>query len=263
MPAVFGDITKPALDILGDDYTKKILLKAKASPKSCPVGFTVEDEITSKGVDGTLTLKYKEPLTGITFDKLKLKGKSYSYEASKVIEGIKVKAKGDPTDYKTTSVSAEFKGPLYTLTAGADKSKISGSIAASAFAGAIIGGDATYGLANGSVAYNCGASYLINTIFASIVYSSKNIFSFALSWSPIPKLTVAASIDSDKKEPTVGLKYSLSPPLSIGAKTTKDTLSLVYVNKLGKDASIVLGAETKYKDMAYAKPTFGATITIG
>lgn len=105
-------------------------------------------------------------------------------------------------------------------------------------------------------------SYTLNTLFGGIVYSSKKIFTLALSWSPIPKLTVAATIDSEKKEPTVGFKFGIAPSVTVGAKTTKETISLVYVNKLGKDATLVIGATSKYADMN-AKPALGASLTIG
>jgi len=263
-PAPFGDLAKPALDVLGDDYTSKYLLKAKSAPKSVPVSFTIEDEVGPKGVDGKLTAKIKEPYTGVTFDKITLKGTKYSFEASKSIEGVKFKAKGDPFDYKSTSGSAEFKGPFYALTAAADKSKVSGSIAAAPlFPSAILGGEASYPLKGGPIAYACGASYAFQGLFASVKYTSKKIFSFAFMWTPLPKFALAASVDSAKpKEPTVGFKYGASPSVTLGAKTTKDTLSLVYINKLGKDASVVVSAEAKYADLN-AKPVLGATLTIG
>eukprot|EP00635_Sarcinochrysidales_sp_CCMP3193_P003269 CAMPEP_0118897114 /NCGR_PEP_ID=MMETSP1166-20130328/4651_1 /TAXON_ID=1104430 /ORGANISM="Chrysoreinhardia sp, Strain CCMP3193" /LENGTH=265 /DNA_ID=CAMNT_0006836181 /DNA_START=72 /DNA_END=872 /DNA_ORIENTATION=+ len=263
-PAPFGDLAKPALDVLGDDYTKKFLLKAKSAPSALPLSLTIEDEVGPKGVEGTLTAKWKEPTTGITFDKIKLKGTKVNYEASKSIEKLKLKAKGDPTDLNSTSGSAELKGPSYALTAGADKSKVTCSLAALLFPGAVAGGEASYALSGGAVAYSCGASYALpGTLFGSLIYNSKKIFSLALCWSPLPKLSFAASVDSDKKAPTVGLKYGVAPSVTVGAKTTKETLSLVYVNKLGKDASIVVSAESKFADLATAKPTLGCTLTVG
>lgn len=94
-----------------------------------PLSFTIEDEIKGvKGIEGTLTAKYKEPYTGVTFDKIKLKGNTLNYEASKMIEGVKIKAKGDPSDLNSTAASAEFKAPKYTLFAAADKKKVSASV---------------------------------------------------------------------------------------------------------------------------------------
>jgi len=262
-PPVFGDLLKAAADVLGDDYTSKFLLKAKSSPASMPVSFTIEDEIKgAKGVEGTLTAKYKEPYSGVTFDKIKLKGNSVSYEASKVIEGVKFKVKGDPADVNATSGSAELKSPFYALTAAGDKKKVSASMTAAPIRFGVIGCDATYTLSGGAISYNAGATYALGALFGGVVYSSKKIFSFACLWSPHPKLAVAATLDSDKKEPTVGFKYGLAPTVTLGAKTTKDTLSLVYINKLGKDATLVVGATSKYAEIN-AKPVLGCSLTIG
>jgi len=228
------------------------------------VSLTIEDEVGAKGVEGTLTAKWKEPYTGITFDKIKLKGTKVAYEASKSVDALKIKCKGDPTDLNSTSGSADLKGAKYALTAGADKSKLTASVAALLFPGAVAGGEASYALSGGAVAYSCGASFTHSPVFGSLIYNSKKIFSLALLWTPLPKLSLAASVDSDKKAPTVGLKYGLAPSVTVGAKSTKDTLALLYVNKLGKDASLVVSAESKYADLANgAKPLFGATLTVG
>jgi len=262
-PPTFSDLLKVASDVLGDDYTSKYLVKAKSAPSSMPVSFTIEDEIKGgKGVEGTLTCKYKEPYSGVTFDKIKLKGSKVNYEASKSIEGVKLKAKGDPTDLNSTSGSAEFKTKSYALTAAADKKCASASATFSPIAFGVIGCDATYTLSGGAIAYNAGLSYTFKSLFGGIIYSSKKIATLALCWSPVPELSVAATVDSDKKEPTVGIKYGLTPTITVGAKTTKESLALVYVNKLGKDATVVVGATSKYADIQ-AKPTFGATLTIG
>lgn len=261
-PPTFCDLLKSAGDVLGDDYTSKYSLKAKSAPSALPVGLTIEDEIKEgKRVEGTLTLKYKEPRTGISFDKVKLKGNSLSYEASKVVEGVKIKVKGDGTA-NATSASAEKKGPRYAVTAGGDKKKITGSVTYSLLKRCFVGCDATYALSGGTPSYNAGISYAFQSVFGGVVYSSKKIFSFALMWTPDPKVALAATIDSVKKEPTVGLKYGVSDTVSVGAKSTKESISLVYVNKIDKAATLVLAATSKYSEIQ-AKPTFGASITIG
>lgn len=262
MVAPYGDVAKPALDVLGDDYTTKYMIKAKSSPKSMPVSFTIEDEVKGKGgVEGTLTAKYKEPYTGITFDKIKLKGSSLTYEASKSVEGVKFKAKGDPFDVSSTAASAELKTRTYTVTAAADKKKLGGSLSLAVW-NCVVGCDASYALSGGALAYSAGLNFAMNAIFGALVVTSKKVASLALMWSPSPALAIAASVDSDKKEPVVGFKFGLVPAVTVGAKTTKDTLSLVYINKFGKDASLVLAATAKYADLN-AKPAFGASLTIG
>lgn len=261
-PPTFSDLLKSAGDVLLDDYTSKYLLKAKSTPSNLPVALTIEDEIKEgKRVEGTLTLKYKEPNTGISFDKIKLKGNSLNYEASKVVEGVKIKVKGDGT-VDGTSASTEKKGPRYAVTAGGDKKKVTGSVTYALLKRCFVGCDATYAFSGGSPAYNAGVSYGFKSVFGGVIYSHKNIFNFALMWTPDPKLALAATIDSVKKEPTFGLKYGVSNTVAVGAKSTKESISLVYVNKIDKAATLVLAATSKYNDIQ-AKPTFGASITIG
>ena len=111
-----------------------------------------------KGVEGTLTAKWVEPYSGVTFDKIKLKGNKVNYEASKSIDALKLKCKGDPTVLESTSASAEYKMKNYSLTAGADAKKLTASVAAALFPGALAGAEASYGLSGGALAYSCGAS---------------------------------------------------------------------------------------------------------
>ena len=71
--------------------------------------FTIEDEVKGSAVEGKLTLKYGCPKTGITFDKLTVKGSTYGVEASKTVSGVKFKGKLNPHDLSSTAVTAEMK----------------------------------------------------------------------------------------------------------------------------------------------------------
>ena len=103
----------------------------KCAPKSGPpISYTIEDEVKPDGVAGKLTLKYVEPSTGISFDKVTLKGSAYGVEASKTVSGVKCKAKLDPFDVGTLSGTAELKESNFTATCGADSKKIVGSATA-------------------------------------------------------------------------------------------------------------------------------------
>jgi len=265
-PPVFADISKGPSDIIGDDYTSKKLLKVKCAPKATPgCSFTIEDEVKSGGVDGKLTLKYVEPTTGISFDKLTLKGSTYGVEASKTVSGVKVKAKLNPFDGSSLSGSAELKDPGYAVTAAGDKKKVSGSATASPFAGGVLGFGFEYPVAGGPVALSAGASATLSGAFLSCVYTSKKVFNFGFMFSPLPKVDVAATGDSTGPDSaTVGLKWACSAAIplltSLGLKTTTAALSLVAVKKFGKDATLVVSTSSKYDA---PKPSFGAQLTIG
>ena len=77
----------------------------KCAPKAMPgCSFTIEDEVKGSAVEGKLTLKYLEPTTGISFDKLTVKGSTYGVEASKTVSGVKFKGKLNPHDLSSTAV---------------------------------------------------------------------------------------------------------------------------------------------------------------
>jgi len=264
-PIVFADIQKSAIDILDDDYTSKVLLKAKTGkfpvPQLGPVQLTIEDECKgAKGVEGTLTAKFA--YQGVSFDKVKLKGDKYAVEASKSVSGVKFKYKGDPLDIKSAALSAEYKNPTLALTAAADKKKFAASAVSSVFKCGLFGGDFSYASSNGALSFNLGASALVSSFFASVVYSSKSVASFALSYAATPKLSLAAAFSTEKTDATVGFKYNACSNMTVAAKTTTSSPSAVVTYKLAKDATFAVAATSKFADIA-AKPTFGMQLTIG
>jgi len=266
-PPVFADINKGAADLVGDDYTAKTTLKVKCAPKAGPpVSCTVEDEVTPSGVVGKLTLKYLEPSSGISFDKVTLKGSSYGVEASKTLGGVKCKAKGDPFDLGTLSGSAERKESNFTVTCGVTAKKVVGSATAAPFEGGVLGFGFEYPVQGGALALSAGGSATVQGVFASCVYTSKKVFRFGLLFDATPDVTVAATGDSTGQDSAcVGLKWmcggALAGLTSLGVKTTTTALSLAAVKKFGKDAALVVSASSKYD--APGAPTYGAQLTIG
>eukprot|EP00628_Pelagophyceae_sp_CCMP2097_P039630 CAMPEP_0184249942 /NCGR_PEP_ID=MMETSP0977-20130417/4226_1 /TAXON_ID=483370 /ORGANISM="non described non described, Strain CCMP2097" /LENGTH=319 /DNA_ID=CAMNT_0026555353 /DNA_START=38 /DNA_END=998 /DNA_ORIENTATION=- len=262
---LFSDLPKAAVDVLDEDYTTKVLLKSKTGkipvPQLGPVVFTIEDEVKgAKGVEGKITAKFA--FKGVSFDKVTLKGDKYAVEMSKDFSGVKVKVKGDPLDVQSLAVSAEHKCSAIALTAAADKKKFAASAVAPILKYGLFGGDVSYVSSSGAFSYNVGASALFNGIFGSVVYSSKAIASFAFSYSPIAKLTLATMFASDKPtNATVGFKYEVDPSLNIACKSSKDVPSAVATYKLSKDATLAFSATSKYADMS-AKPTFGFQLTV-
>ena len=253
--------------LIGDDYTSKTTLKVKCAPKSGPpISYTIEDEVKPDGVAGKLTLKYVEPSTGISFDKVTLKGSAYGVEASKTVSGVKCKAKLDPFDVGTLSGSAELKESNFTATCGADSKKIVGSATASPFAGGVLGFSFEYPTGGGALALSAGGSATVQGVFASCIYTSKKVFNFGLMFDATPDITVAATGDSTGQDSAcVGLKWMCGSALagitSLGVKTTTAALSLVAVKKFGKDATLAVSASSKYD--APGAPAYGAQLTIG
>ena len=250
----------PAAQVIGDDYTTKFLLKAKVAPKAIPLSFTIENEVKDS-VDGKLTAKYVEPTTGVSFDKLTLKGKTYGVEASKTVSGIKFKGKVNPADASSAALTAELKSDKNTVIASVDKKKLAGSGTVAPFKVGVFGGGFEYPVSGGALSFSLGGSATVSGVFASCVYTPKKIFNFGMMFSPMPKLTVAATGDSTGADSaTVGLKHSGLGAFTLGLKTSAKALSAVIVKKVGKDATAVFGATAKYADM---KPAFGFQLTIG
>jgi len=266
-PPLFSKINEACDDLIGDDYTSKTTLKVKCAPKSGPpISYTIEDEVKPDGVAGKLTLKYVEPSTGISFDKVTLKGSAYGVEASKTVSGVKCKAKLDPFDVGTLSGSAELKESNFTATCGADSKKIVGSATASPFAGGVLGFSFEYPTGGGALALSAGGSATVQGVFASCIYTSKKVFNFGLMFDATPDITVAATGDSTGQDSAcVGLKWmcgsALAGVTSLGVKTTTAALSLVAVKKFGKDATLAVSASSKYD--APGAPAYGAQLTIG
>ena len=250
----------PAAQVIGDDYTTKFLLKAKVAPKAIPLSFTIENEVKDS-VDGKLTAKYVEPTTGVSFDKLTLKGKTYGVEASKTVSGIKFKGKVNPADASSAALTAELKSDKNTVIASVDKKKLAGSGTLAPFKVGVFGGGFEYPVSGGALSFSLGGSATVSGVFASCVYTPKKVFNFGMMFSPMPKLTVAATGDSTGADSaTVGLKHSGLGAFTLGLKTSAKALSAVIVKKVGKDATAVFGATAKYADM---KPAFGFQLTIG
>ena len=226
--------------------------------------FTIEDEVKGSAVEGKLTLKYLEPTTGISFDKVTVKGSTYGVEASKTVSGVKFKGKVNPHDLGSLSGSAELKSKDSAVTASVDKKKLSGSATASPFPVGVFGLGVTYPVNGDPLAWSLGAAGTLGGVFASCVYTSKKVFNFGLMFKPLPKLTLAATADSSGADSaTVGVKHSgLAPNVVVGAKTTTDALHVVCVKKLGKDATVQLGATSKYADLG-GKPALGLQFTLG
>eukprot|EP00629_Pelagomonadales_sp_RCC1024_P003734 CAMPEP_0119266476 /NCGR_PEP_ID=MMETSP1329-20130426/4956_1 /TAXON_ID=114041 /ORGANISM="Genus nov. species nov., Strain RCC1024" /LENGTH=267 /DNA_ID=CAMNT_0007266357 /DNA_START=50 /DNA_END=853 /DNA_ORIENTATION=- len=262
----FGDLAKPASEVIGDDYTSKFTMKAKVAPKLGLPGLsaTLDNELKEKGLDPKISFKYVEPSTGISFDKLMLKGTAWTIDASKLICGVKCKASCNPADPASGSLAADYKTKESTVTVKADKKVIKATASAAPFSVGIFGFSLEYPVAGGDVALAAGANATVNGVFGSCVYTAKKVFQFGFMYAPMPDLSCALTADSSGPDSAVlGLKWTACPNLtSLSTKTSATGMSVVAVKKLAKDASIVVSAALKYADMT-AKPTLGCSLTIG
>jgi voltage-dependent anion channel protein 2 len=170
----FGDISKPSKDLLSDDYTSSITLKAKV--KAGPIGITIE---TDRSAAGALSSKVggKFSYAGLNFDKIQAKPDgSHVLETSLVpLPGCKLTFKAN----KGADLGVEYTAGTTKTTASLDvlnMSKFSKSFCIGVAPGINVGGNLSYNISGdkaGLSSYNCGASYATGPLSASVTSASK------------------------------------------------------------------------------------------
>eukprot|EP00581_Thalassiosira_minuscula_P018332 CAMPEP_0183721176 /NCGR_PEP_ID=MMETSP0737-20130205/13544_1 /TAXON_ID=385413 /ORGANISM="Thalassiosira miniscula, Strain CCMP1093" /LENGTH=265 /DNA_ID=CAMNT_0025951147 /DNA_START=65 /DNA_END=862 /DNA_ORIENTATION=- len=191
----FSDISKPSKDLLSDDYTSGVTLKAKG--KAGPIAVTIE---TERSAAGTLSSKVggKFSYAGLNFDKVQMKA-----DGSNVLETSLVPCPGCKMTFKAnkgadlgvtyTAGSATTTGSLDVL----GMSKVSTSTCIGVGSGINLGGDLSYNLSGdkaGLSSYNVGASYASGPVFASVTTASKfGQFNVGVLYKVNNDLSVASS----------------------------------------------------------------------
>jgi voltage-dependent anion channel protein 2 len=209
MPTKYGDIAKAPKDILSEDYTDKVTLKAKKN--AGPVAVTLE---TARGSGGALSSKVgtKFAYAGLSFDKVQLTADGGQVLETSLVpcEGVKLSFKGN----KGADLGIDYtKGNLYAtgVLDVKDMSKVSTSACLGLASGFTVGGDATYALSGktGFSAYNVGASYSQGKLFASVTSASK-----------------LSSVN-------VGCVYKVNADLSLASSTSHSSEKACAVNAIG------------------------------
>mmetsp|Transcript_19448 Transcript_19448/g.35198 ORF Transcript_19448/g.35198 Transcript_19448/m.35198 type:complete len:267 (-) Transcript_19448:187-987(-) len=170
----FSDISKPSKDLLSDDYTSSITLKAKG--KAGPIGVTIE---TERSAAGTLSSKVggKFSYAGLNFDKVQAKA-----DGSNVLETSLVPCTGCKMTFKANKgadLGVEYTKGDITTTGSLDvlnMSKLATSTCIGVAPGVNVGGDLSYNISGdkaGLSSYNVGASYATGPLFASVTSASK------------------------------------------------------------------------------------------
>lgn len=196
-------------DILSEDYTDKVTLKAKKN--AGPVAVTLE---TARGSGGALSSKVgtKFAYAGLSFDKVQLTADGGQVLETSLVpcEGVKLSFKGN----KGADLGIDYtKGNLYAtgVLDVKDMSKVSTSACLGLASGFTVGGDATYALSGktGFSAYNVGASYSQGKLFASVTSASK-----------------LSSVN-------VGCVYKVNADLSLASSTSHSSEKACTVNAIG------------------------------
>ena len=118
-PCKFKDLLKGPSDLLSDDFTSKKSVKTKfVAPIAGGITFTSEDEVKTsdalvlKSIAGKLSGKWKHKASGVSVDKLELKGTDVKLEVSYPVAGFKTKVKTAVESGSIGATSAECEKGL-------------------------------------------------------------------------------------------------------------------------------------------------------
>eukprot|EP00584_Thalassiosira_punctigera_P003689 CAMPEP_0172535334 /NCGR_PEP_ID=MMETSP1067-20121228/7392_1 /TAXON_ID=265564 ORGANISM="Thalassiosira punctigera, Strain Tpunct2005C2" /NCGR_SAMPLE_ID=MMETSP1067 /ASSEMBLY_ACC=CAM_ASM_000444 /LENGTH=266 /DNA_ID=CAMNT_0013320265 /DNA_START=148 /DNA_END=948 /DNA_ORIENTATION=+ len=264
----FSDISKPSKDLLGDDYTSSVTLKAKG--KAGPIGVTIE---TERSPAGTLSSKVggKFSYAGLNFDKLQ--GKA---DGSTVLETSLVPCTGCKMTFKANKgadLGIEYTAGSITTTGSLDvlnMSKLSASsICVGVAPGVNVGGDLSYNISGdkgGLSSYNMGASYSNGPLFASVTSASKfSQFNVGVLYKVNSDLSLASSTTHSASKScdvlAVGGSYS---GLSLGTVKAKlgsnGVTSACLVSEVAPKVNLTASGSISGGDLSTFKYGFGITM---
>jgi len=217
----FSDISKPSKDLLNDDYTSSVSLKAKS--KAGPIAVTIE---TDRSSTGTLSSKIggKFSYAGLNFDKVQHKA-----DGSQVLETSLVPCAGCKMTFKANKgadLGVEYTAGKMTTTGSLDvlnMSKLSTSTCIGVAPGINVGGDLSYNISGdkgGLSSYNVGASYATGPLFASVTSASK----FG--------------------QFNVGVLYKVNGDLSLASSTTHSSAKACDISAIGASYTGLSGVGT-------------------
>lgn len=264
----FSDISKPSKDLLGDDYTTSVTLKAKG--KAGPVAVTIE---TDRSPAGVLSSKVggKFAYAGLNFDKVQAKA-----DGSNVLETSLVPCKGCLVTFKANKgadLGLEYTAGSMTTTGSLDvlnMSKLSTSTCIGVADGANVGGDLSYNISGdkaGLSSYNVGASYAHGPLFASVTTASKfGQVNVGVLYKVNADLSLASSTTHTSAKKcdvlAVGGAYTgFGKAGTIKAKVGSDGVaSACLVKEVAPKVNITASGSVKGTDFSTFKYGFGVTM---
>lgn len=265
----FSDISKPSKDLLSDDYTSSVTLKAKG--KAGPIGVTIE---TERSAAGTLSSKIggKFSYAGLNFDKVQAKADgSTVLETSLVpIQGCKMTFKAN----KGADIGVEYTTGSITTTGSLDvlnMSKLSTSaICVGVAPGINVGGDLSYNISGdkaGLSSYNVGASYATGKLSTSVTSASKlSQFNVGVLYKVNSDLSLASSTThSSKKSCDVlafgGIYTGLGSVGTIKAKLgSNGVTSACLIKEVAPKVNVTASGSVSGTDFSTFKYGFGVTM---
>lgn len=264
----FSDISKPSKDLLGDDYTSSVTLKAKG--KAGPIGVTIE---TERSAVGTLSSKVggKFSYAGLSFDKVQAKA-----DGSNVLETSLVPLPGCKMTFKANKgadLGVEYTAGGVTTTGSLDvlnMSKLSASTCVGVAPGINVGGDLSYNISGdkaGPSSYNIGANYASGPLFASASSASKfSQFNVGVLYKVNGDLSIASSTahSSGKALDILAIGGAYSGLGSVGTIKAKvgsnGVTSACLVKEVAPKVNFTASGSVSGTDFSTFKYGFGVTM---
>ncbi|KAL7578434.1 hypothetical protein ACA910_012826 [Epithemia clementina (nom. ined.)] len=260
MATKFADIAKPAKDLLGDDYTSKVSLKAKKP--AGPVTVTIETEQDKTGaLISKVGTKFSYAKFSVDKGQLKADGGRVIETSLAATPDLKLTFKAN----KSADVGFEYEKGSLAATGVFDAmemSKFTGSACYSLPSGLVMGLDATYGLSGSSKglsAFNYGFAYTSGPMFASITATSKNAFTIGLLYKVNPSLSLASETvhtqDKMCDVKAIGGAYKLPSFGTLKAKLGADgILNACLVSEVAPKVIVTASGSVSTSDLSTFKP---------
>jgi voltage-dependent anion channel protein 2 len=247
-------------DLLNDDYTSSVVLKAKKN--AGPVAVTIE---TTRGDDGALTSKVGTKFAYAKFNvdkgQIKADGGRVLETSLKVTPEVKLSflaSKGADLGVDYTKGNFYGTGVLDVM----DMSLVSTSACYGLNSGLKVGGDAAYNLSGskGLSGFNVGASYTAGPLFTSLTVSSKSAATIGLLYKVNSDLMLASQTvhTSNKVCDVLGVGAAFKAPVgTIKAKfNSGGVVSACLIREIAPKVVMTASGSVTGADFSTFKPGF-------
>lgn len=279
-PPSYDDVGKTASDILNNDYCFDKKLKVKTTTNN-GVSLTVENVMSSKGVNGKLTSKFS-PFDGISVDKFGVKTNGRVFvEATlnNALEGAEFTIAAEDGAGKEVSGNFGFSygADAFQLDASVDFIKGPTLSAAGTFGydGFVLGGAATFntgadaGSGGGLSDYNGSLSYIGGDFTASLGTSSKaSVYGVSIHHNVSADTQVATQFDFNSGDSakllTLGGIYTVDSDTKVQGKIDSNgVVSTNLIQAVSSKVQLIASAQVDAKNFTGDSHKFGLSLILG
>jgi len=280
-PPSYSDVAKTANDILTNDYCfdKKLKVKTKTANG---VSLTVENTMSSKGVAGKLTSKFK-PFDGISVKKLGVKTNGRVFvEASldNALAGAQFTVKAEDGAGKAPSGSVDVDYTLNSLNLNANLDFVRGPTVYAAgtfgFDSIVLGGEVKYNTEfddsdSGAKLedYNGSLSYVGSDFTASLSTTNKaSVYGVSIHHNMSRDTQIATQFDFNSKDSgkvlTLGGLYTVDSHTKLQGKIDSNGIvSSNWIQNVRPSVQVIASAQVDAKNFSGDSHKFGLQLVLG